>query len=515
MLAATGEMSAFGPFARTPLIKVLFLFTLTCATKSPSSPINTSCFLLSFFLPSLLPPYLNKLLPSQTTPFTDYSLHRLLPSQALLLPVMNTALSPSSRQWIDGVMVQTRARREETPPPQAQTPQDQQVPVDTDHSDRSVPSSQATSTANTDDATGETHATDSFDPHTDTTRAALDYRPKPHQGSKMYAIKALLQSVLDSFREPPTKPSSDLDELLSQWLGVWRENRRHSLLVYVLAPGSGQYQGRRPAVHNLDTIDQIMTGTLAQLCSKKGICLHLAKMTSAVNTSPDEVLDVKSTIQLLEIHHLRGGVLVDKPITIESESIIQRSLLRDRYHRCVAARKSNPFASPVSRTDTSINFQDWVSLSRVSFLSALDARISQHMQALVMLPKGHQFKFLAKIAEPSDLNGWIKTESANLSAPEDPATDASRRSAMTLACNLQLENLRRWVANGRKHGDSEAWVRQTKLLDEVIDASLDLRDSNIFGSAIIMDPMMIGVAQWKQIGRKMDLVNFRSSYRKW
>ena len=50
-------------------------------------------------------------------------------------------------------------------------------------------------------------------------------------------------------------------------------------------------------------------------------------MASAVNTSPDKVLDVKSTIQLLE---LRGGALVDKPITIESESIIQRSLLRDR-----------------------------------------------------------------------------------------------------------------------------------------------------------------------------------------
>ena len=334
----------------------------------------------------------------------------------------------------------------------------------------------------------------------------------------MYAIKALLQSVLDSFREPPTKPSSDLIELLSQWHAVWHQDRRHSLLVYILGDGSGQYQGPGPALHLLDPIDQIMTGTLAQHSSSQGFYLHLAKMTSAVNTSPDEVLGVKTTIRLLEIHHLRGEILVDKPISITSECIIQRSLLRDRYYRGVATRNSNPTpgrGAPVSQPGTSRNFQDWVSLSRISFLSALDARISQHMQALVMLPKGHQFQFLAETAEPLPLSDWIQAESGNLSAPEEIATGVTRPWGVTIACQIQLNHIRRWMVNERKHGDSDAWVQQTKILNVVIDASLDLGNSDLFGSAMTVEPLMISLGQWKQIGRKMDLVNFRSSYRKW
>ena len=122
-------------------------------------------------------------------------------------------------------------------------------------------------------------------------------------------------------------------------------------------------------IYNLNAIDQIKTNILIQEFSKQNVCLQLGKMTSAVNISPETVLDVEATIQLLQTHDLHTGQqLSDKPITIKNDSIIQKGLLRYRYYD-QRARPTTRGGSTVSQTDTLKNFQDRVRIQ--SLLSIL------------------------------------------------------------------------------------------------------------------------------------------------
>ena len=189
-------------------------------------------------------------------------------------------------------------------------------------------------------------------------------RPKNHQMFKMESIKALLQISLDHLKDSQTEHSSPLDGLLSQWLDVWREDRSHALLIYILGDDSNQYEHRKLDFNNLEAVDKFKANFLVRQCSQQGACLHLAKMTSVVDSDPDQALELKMAISLNEIHDLNGGLLVNKPIAIGKESIIQKSLLMDRYHRTVASQNPYPSpseGSPVLQTDTSRGFQDWVS----------------------------------------------------------------------------------------------------------------------------------------------------------
>lgn len=255
-----------------------------------------------------------------------------------------------------------------------QTHQESQLPLDADFTNMSPPSHEAGATAKRDAIDG-AHVVNYFDTQmneTQVAQAALDYGPKHHQvsnvDSTMESTKALLHNFLDDLRESQTEHSFYLDGLLSQWLDIWRRDRSHALLIYVLGDGSEQYQDRKLARSNLDTIDKLKTGILERQCSEQGACIHLAKMKSTISIDSNEALELKMAINLREIRDLKGGLLVDKPVTVGRESIIQKALLKERYHRAIASRNPYPSpseGSPTFGTKTSENFQDWVSSFQV------------------------------------------------------------------------------------------------------------------------------------------------------
>lgn len=239
----------------------------------------------------------------------------------------------------------------------------------------SAPNLQDLATANTDDiggtrATG-TRVTDSFDTHTDLRQVAdvaLAFRPKDPQVFKMDTIRSMLRDFLDSLILPqPTHPTY-LDGVLPQWLDVWKEDRSQALLIYVLGFGIDLYKGRTLDISNLYPIDLLKTRTLERQCSKHGVRIHLARMTSDVYPDPDNVSDLKTTSRLYEVHDLQRGLLVDKPFTVKNDSLLQKSLLRERYYRTVGDRGSHPppcEGSPVPQPGIPRSYHDWVSLSRV------------------------------------------------------------------------------------------------------------------------------------------------------
>ena len=212
-------------------------------------------------------------------------------------------------------------------------------------------------------------------------QAAIGYRPKRDHVLKMESIKALLKNCLDDLKESQHKHSSYLDGLLSQWLDIWREDRSHPLLIYILGDGSEQYKDRKFDFNDLETSDRIITDVLEQQCSQKGACLHVAKLTSVLDLDPDEALELKMAISLHEIRDLNGGLVVSKPVTVGRESIIQKSLLNERFHRTIPPR--NPYPSPAEgsptlQADTSKSFQDWVSPFQVPLCYPLSMAVAHN-----------------------------------------------------------------------------------------------------------------------------------------
>ena len=192
-------------------------------------------------------------------------------------------------------------------------------------------------------------------------QAALGFLPD--QVYNMDSIKALLQNFLDAVKEPQPEYSFYFDRLLSLWREKWRADRKHALLIYVLGDGE-QYKNRQLDVNNLATTDKFKTTFLEQRCSRQGACLHLAKMTSAVNADADNVFELRTAISLHEIQELSGKTVVNKPVAVESGNIIQNSILQEKYHQSINRR--NPYPSPMEgsptlQTDTARSFQDWVS----------------------------------------------------------------------------------------------------------------------------------------------------------
>ncbi len=197
-------------------------------------------------------------------------------------------------------------------------------------------------------------------------QAAIDYSQQRHQTSDMESVKALLRNTLDDINEAQKERSPYFDGLLSQWLDIWRKDRTHSLLIYVLGDRSEHYGNRMLDFDDLETNDKIKKRFLEQHCSEQRICLHLAKMTSAVNIDPRDNSELKMAMSLYEIRDLTGGLLGNKPVALGIESLLQKSIFNERYHQRTASQ--NPYPSPTDGTqfpniETAKSFQDWVSPS--------------------------------------------------------------------------------------------------------------------------------------------------------
>lgn len=259
----------------------------------------------------------------------------------------------------------------------SETHGESQISVLTDLANMSSVSDQAGTADNNGDAINGTKTANFFDANTDSVQPAeadIGWWPKHLQVSSAENIKKLLRNFLDDTKEPQSERSSYCDGLLSQWLNMWRTHRTHPLLIYILGDGSEQYKGRELDISDLETVDRVKTDVLEQQFIQQGACLHLAKMTSAVNIDPDEAKELKMAISLHEIRDFNGGLLVNKPVAVGRESVMQEDLLAERYHRAIA--RGDPYPSPLeekptSQTDTAKSFQDWVSPFRVSHSSSL------------------------------------------------------------------------------------------------------------------------------------------------
>ena len=170
----------------------------------------------------------------------------------------------------------------------------------------------------------------------------------------MDSVKGLLRIRLDDINEPHVERCPYFDGLLSQWLDIWRSYRTDPLLIYVLGERINQYRDDTLDINDLDTIDRIKTNFLEVQCSQKGICLYLAKMKSAINEDPDDPLQLKMAISLHGIRDLNGGLLVNKPVAVTPESIIQiEQSIKERYHGTVSSDTvANPYPSPSGGSPT-------------------------------------------------------------------------------------------------------------------------------------------------------------------
>lgn len=131
------------------------------------------------------------------------------------------------------------------------------------------------------------------------------------------------------------------------------------------------------------------------------------------------------------------------------------------------------------------------------------------------MPEGHRFRFLTENADPQALNEWIRTQSADLdqSGVDLTGTEMNVRWGLALACKNQLTNIGSWIASDLYRGDPEEWYRQSNMLEAVVYASLRLRDLDLFDKAVTLNPRMLPLTKWQDVGSTMELANFLS-YRK-
>ena len=284
-------------------------------------------------------------------------------------------------------MEKSKSRRKEPATLQVEGPepqQESQLRVSADLANLSAVNYQAGATENKDanDGAQAANLSDANIDKVQVAQAAIDYRPKQRHISNMESIKALLRNFLHDLRGLQPDRSSICGGLLTQWLDIWQTDRKPALLIYVLGDASEQYKDRKLDFNNLESVDKVKTNLLEQQCSQKGACVYLAKMTSAVNNDPENAHELKMAISLHEIRELNGELAVNKPVTVGRQSIIQTSLLSERYHGTIA--RQNPYpspaeGSPIIPTDTAKSFRDWVSPFQIPFsLAVLDGVILHH-----------------------------------------------------------------------------------------------------------------------------------------
>ena len=400
-----------------------------------------------------------------------------------------------------------KPRAKKTLGSQAQAPQNHHEPtilIYLDDDTLSTPKVQADNTADTHAIHGAQIA-DGVYPHTDETQVAQTARGSRPKNSHVFTMditKPLLANFLDRLGQSHIGHPSYLDKVLSQWLAVWQEDPSHALLVYILDNGSGQHEDRELNLDNLEDTDRIKADLLLQQCSPQKVCLHLAKMTSTIRRNPTKPFHLNVAIDLYEIRDHNGALLIEKPVTVGRESIIQKSLLKDRS-------PSPSEGSPTLQTDTLRTFHDWVSSFLSSFYHSLLLRLTPP-QVLLIMPQGHRFKFLNENVDPLTLQEWIESESADFQLPEGDPTKMEKRKLWGLAqaCKSQLNNIYTWLTSNLNGRDPDEWYRQSHTLEAIVRVSIMLRDPVLFGEAITLNPAMLSLVKWEEIGCTIDLTNF-------
>lgn len=130
------------------------------------------------------------------------------------------------------------------------------------------------------------------------------------------------------------------------------------------------------------------------------------------------------------------------------------------------------------------------------------------------MPEGYRFKFLTDNADSQELSEWIKTQSVDIqpSKLDVAGTDKTTHWGLALACKAQLNNITTWLSSGLCCRDPESRRRQSSMLEDVVCASLRLRDPDLFKNAITSNPRMLSLTKWEEIGSTIELDQF-SSYR--
>lgn len=356
-------------------------------------------------------------------------------------------------------------------------------------------------------------ASDTSIDKSDIAQAALRYSPKNQLAFDMESVKALLRNFLDNVKEGETERSSYFDGLLEQWLDISRTDRAHNLLIYVLGDRSGQYDNRMLDIQELESIDRTRLFFLDQQGLPRDVCVHLAKMTSAINTDPFNAPELNVAIGLHEMCDLKGEQLTIKPVAVKRENILQKGLLEERYHQQSAIKDPNP--SPAERSfsveiDTAKSFQDWASPLRIP-CGSLAMKSSDNNQVLVLMPETYRFKFLIVNADAHALHDWIISQSADLQPSENALAEADpKRWGLKLACTTQLNNVDEWLTSSLGPRDARECSSQCELLGVVVCASSKLRSPELFHHAVLVNPGMLSLTAWEEIGSTIDLRHFLS-----
>ena len=345
-------------------------------------------------------------------------------------------------------------------------------------------------------------------------QAALRPSPKNQQAFDMESVKALLRNFLDNVKEGETERSSYFDGLLKQWLDISRTDRAHNLLIYILGDRSGQYDDRMLDIQGLDSIDRTKLFVLDQQGLRREVCIHLAKMTSAMNTDPFNAPELNMAIRLHEMCDLKGEQLNIKPVAVKRENILQKSLFEERYHQQSAIR--DPYSSLAERDtsveiDTAKSFQDWASPPHVP-CGSLAVNSSDNKQVMVIMPETYRFKFLIVNAKAQALHDWIVSQSADLQPSEIALaeTDPNVRWGLKLACKTQLSNINEWLSSSLSPRDAQECSSQCELLGAVVCTSSKLRSPELFHYAVLLNPGMLSLTAWEDIGSTIDLRHFLS-----
>ena len=128
------------------------------------------------------------------------------------------------------------------------------------------------------------------------------------------------------------------------------------------------------------------------------------------------------------------------------------------------------------------------------------------------MPEEYRFRFLTENADSQALHEWIKTQSADLrpSGTELTGPGTNVGWGLALACKTQLNNISTYVASRSNGRDLEEWDGQSDLLQAVVCASLRLRDPDLFEKAVTLNPRMLPVTKWEEVGSTMELADFLS-----
>ena len=116
-------------------------------------------------------------------------------------------------------------------------------------------------------------------------------------------------------------------------------------------------------------------------------------------------------------------------------------------------------------------------------------------------------RFMIKNADLQELDEWIRIQSADLPSPETGLAeeDSSKRWSLALACMTQMKNIGLALGSTSSYANLQVLYQQLDRVDDIVCASLRLRDSQLFRSIVLSNPEMLSLNTWREVGRTMDL----------